>query len=80
MAVTLAEMAISGGFGLNAELPCKNPLSALFSEELGAVLQVADQQLDAVIGVFSKYGLGDADVCTDRTPYGGPRISTIRWR
>ncbi len=91
VAVTLAEMAISGGFGLNVELPCKEPLSALFSEELGAVLQVADQQLDAVIGVFSKYGLGDADVCTkigrpteDRAfqlSAGGKRVinTTLTW-
>ena len=63
-AVTLAEMAFAGGRGLNAELPGREPLGALFSEELGAVLQVADARLDAAMGVLSKHGLASADVCS----------------
>ena len=61
--VTLAEMAFSGGRGLSVELPGNEPLSALFSEELGAVLQVADERLEEVIGVLSRHGLADSEVC-----------------
>lgn len=60
--VTLAEMAFSGGRGLNVELPGKEPLGALFSEELGAVLQISETNLDAVTGVLAKHGL--AGVCS----------------
>ena len=58
VAVTLAEMAMTGGCGLIAELPGRNALEALFSEELGAVLQVAALQVAAVCGVFARHGLG----------------------
>ena len=61
--VTLAEMAFSGGRGVYADLPGKDVLSALFSEELGAVLQVDNAKLDVVLGVLAKYGLDGTDVC-----------------
>ncbi len=89
--VTLAEMAFSGGLGMNVDLPYKEPLSALFNEELGGVLQVADRQLDAVIDVLSKHGLAAADVCAkighpteDRAfqiSVGGKRVvhTTLTW-
>ena len=62
--VALAEMAFTGGRGLKAALPGKNALAALFSEELGAVLQVSAGQLDAVNGVLAKHGLADGSLCT----------------
>ncbi len=58
--ITLAEMAISGGRGMRVTLPGSSALAALFSEELGAVLQVADDQLEAVKRVLAKHGLADA--------------------
>lgn len=57
LAVTLAEMAVTGGCGLRAELSGDDPLAALFSEELGAVVQVADAALPAVHEVLQRYGL-----------------------
>ena len=59
IAVTLAEMAITGGRGVNVTLPDDDALSALFSEEPGAVLQVADANLKAVLAIFRKAGLAD---------------------
>jgi phosphoribosylformylglycinamidine synthase len=67
--VTLAEMAITGGCGLNVELPGKEPLAALFSEEPGAVLQVADAQLAAVMRVLAKFHLAGGEICAK---LGGP--------
>ena len=63
LAVTLAEMAVTGGRGLAATLPDGDALSALFSEEPGAVLQVADDKLADVLAVFRAAGLaGDVHV------------------
>ena len=59
LAVTLAEMAVTGGRGLAATLPDGDALAALFSEEPGAVLQVADERLDDVLAVFRKAGLAE---------------------
>ena len=60
LAVTLAEMAVTGGVGLDATLPDGDALSVLFSEEPGAVLQVAVENLVDVLAVFAEAGLGDA--------------------
>ena len=57
IAVTLAEMAITGGLGVNVELPEDDPIAALFSEEPGAVLQVSEKNLKEVLSIFSKAGL-----------------------
>ena len=66
LAVTLAEMAITGGQGIDVTLPDADaagnpldPLAVLFSEEPGAVLQVADDKLKAVLAVFRRARLGD---------------------
>ena len=74
LAVTLAEMAITGGCGLDVTLPdnapqprgsgalaasSMDPLAVLFSEEPGAVLQVAEDKLLAVLAVFRRARLGD---------------------
>ena len=58
IAVTLAEMAITGGRGVRVELPDGDPLEVLFSEEPGTVLQVAEKNLKAVLAVFARAGLG----------------------
>jgi len=64
LAVTLAEMAITGGKGLVASIPDVDadgnpldPLAVLFAEEPGAVLQVADEHVQEVLAIFKKAGL-----------------------
>ncbi|MBM4396530.1 MAG: phosphoribosylformylglycinamidine synthase [Deltaproteobacteria bacterium] len=60
-AVTLCEMAVAGGRGIDADLagdPAA-PLAPLFAEELGAVLQVAPSRLDEVRAVLAGHGLSD---------------------
>ncbi len=58
---TLAEMAFGGGRGIDAELAGDGdqPLAPLFSEELGAVLQVADERLEDVQNVLMHHGLSE---------------------
>ena len=65
--VTLLEMAFAGGTGLDVDLAAlpgagdTSPLAALFSEELGVVLQVrAGDDLARVQAAFAARGLGDA--------------------
>ncbi|MBF0270554.1 MAG: phosphoribosylformylglycinamidine synthase [Magnetococcales bacterium] len=57
--VTLCEMAFAGGTGLEIELDGlgKDTLAALFSEELGAVLQVRRSQLEMIRDRFSRQGI-----------------------
>ena len=57
IAVTLAEMAVTGGRGVRVELPDGDPLEVLFSEEPGAVLQVAERNVDKVLSIFARAGL-----------------------
>jgi phosphoribosylformylglycinamidine synthase len=52
--VTLAEMAISGGFGVEAALPDGDVLEQLFNEQPGAVLQVSEANLNEVLQIFKK--------------------------
>ena len=52
LAVTLAEMAITGGRGLVAKLPDGDALEQLFNEQPGAVLQVREKYLGQVLAVF----------------------------
>ena len=52
IAVTLAEMAITGGRGIKVELPDGDVLGRLFTEQPGAVLQVADENLKDVLAIF----------------------------
>ena len=59
LAVTLAEMAITGGRGVDVTLPDGDALAVLFSEEPGAVLQVADDKLKEVFAIFRRARLGD---------------------
>ncbi|NLD14542.1 MAG: phosphoribosylformylglycinamidine synthase [Gammaproteobacteria bacterium] len=59
---TVAEMAFAGHCGLNLTLDAlgvsaEQANAALFSEELGAVIQVRNADLDAVIELFNRNGL-----------------------
>ena len=62
LAVTLIEMAMSGGRGLDVNLigDAAEPLAPLFSEELGAVLQVSRKKLSQVTTILAAHGLKDA--------------------
>jgi len=57
--VTLCEMAFAGRAALDVDIAAlgADPLPALFSEELGAVLQVRDAELAAVRAHFAAGGL-----------------------
>ncbi len=62
--VTLLEMAFAGRTGLAIELPAESvkdplldPLGMLFSEELGAVLQVRTADTDRVLAFLSQAGV-----------------------
>ncbi|WP_026879634.1 phosphoribosylformylglycinamidine synthase [Ignatzschineria larvae DSM 13226] len=57
--VTLAEMAFAGHCGVEVDIADlgDNPLEVLFTEELGAVIQVRTEDLDAVMARFAKAGL-----------------------
>ncbi|NHI01312.1 phosphoribosylformylglycinamidine synthase [Oceanimonas sp. MB9] len=57
--VTLAEMAFAGNTGLDVELDLLggDHLAALFSEELGAVLQVRREDKEAVLTCLAGHGL-----------------------
>ncbi|CAH0992637.1 Phosphoribosylformylglycinamidine synthase [Sinobacterium norvegicum] len=62
---TLVEMAFAGRCGLDITLPatanadCSTVLPVLFNEEAGAVLQVANADLDAVMAVFEASGIAN---------------------
>ncbi len=57
--VALLEMAFAGRCGLNIEIDCSPQQSpaCLFNEEVGVVLQVADERIDEVYGVLEAHGL-----------------------
>jgi phosphoribosylformylglycinamidine synthase len=59
--VTLCEMAFAGHAGLEIDIAPlgEQPLDALFSEELGALVQVADPDLPAVLTVLRDHGLAE---------------------
>lgn len=58
---TITEMAFAGKTGVNIQTDelGDDVLAALFSEELGAVVQVDNGNIDVVMQVFSDSGLGD---------------------
>jgi phosphoribosylformylglycinamidine synthase len=59
VAITLLEMAFAGRAGLDIDLGAvADPVAALFSEELGAVLQVHERETDAVFQILARHGLG----------------------
>jgi phosphoribosylformylglycinamidine synthase len=60
--VTLCEMAFAARCGLSIDLsvlPGNDPVAALFSEELGAVLQVRARDVAPVLGQLAGVGLGE---------------------
>ncbi|NEX20443.1 phosphoribosylformylglycinamidine synthase [Thiorhodococcus mannitoliphagus] len=58
---TLCEMAFAGRCGVDVDLAAVGPddLSALFSEELGAVIQVRHTETDIVLRILDYYGLAE---------------------
>jgi phosphoribosylformylglycinamidine synthase len=59
---TLVEMAFAGHCGLDIKLPAggvTGAAGALFSEELGVVLQVKAEHVAAAHSVFARHGLGE---------------------
>ena len=61
---TVVEMAFAGHTGVDLTIPAgHNAFSALFSEELGAVIQVRSEDLDEVSLVLRQHGL---KACTTR--------------
>ena len=61
--VTLAEMAFAGHCGVNANIEAlgEDTLAALFNEELGAVIQVRNEDLDAVMSTLAA---NDLEACS----------------
>jgi phosphoribosylformylglycinamidine synthase len=57
--VTLCEMAFAGntGFSVSLDTLGRDPMAALFSEELGAVVQVRTSQTAEVLRVLAEHGL-----------------------
>jgi len=68
---TLCEMAFAGRTGLAVELGAADALAALFSEELGAVLQVRAGEAPAVRAALEKAGLAVSPI---GRPTAGERI------
>ncbi len=56
---TLCEMAFAGRCGLDIHLPEGDAIAQLFNEELGAVIQVASSDVDAVKAAFARVNLAD---------------------
>jgi phosphoribosylformylglycinamidine synthase len=56
--VTLSEMAFAARTGLDIALPAREPLSALFNEELGVVVQIRSVDRQALQGELDRHGLG----------------------
>ncbi|MGH8135949.1 MAG: phosphoribosylformylglycinamidine synthase, partial [Steroidobacteraceae bacterium] len=58
VAITLLEMAFAGRAGLDVDFGvAADPVAALFSEELGAVLQLRSSDEAAVMAVLERHGL-----------------------
>jgi phosphoribosylformylglycinamidine synthase len=61
---TLVEMAFAGHCGLDVRLPPEggSPAAQLFSEELGAVLQIGSDDEERAHEILSRHGLADCSV------------------
>jgi phosphoribosylformylglycinamidine synthase len=80
--VTLAEIAFASGCGLTVELERlgSDPVAALFSEELGAVLEVPAARVDEAFALLARHGLerGTAKHChLLGTPKSEPHLSFL---
>ena len=65
---TLVEMAFAGHTGIDVDISkltstLGNDLDVLFSEEIGAVIQISESDVDAVNAVFAEFGIEEC--CTD---------------
>jgi phosphoribosylformylglycinamidine synthase len=65
---TVVEMAFAGHTGVDIDLTeltsvSGNDVDVLFSEELGAVIQICESEVDAVNAVLAEHGI--LDCCTD---------------
>ena len=65
---TVVEMAFAGHTGVDIDLSkltsaSGNDVDVLFSEELGAVIQIRESDVDAIHAVFAKFGIEEC--CTD---------------
>jgi phosphoribosylformylglycinamidine synthase len=59
LAITLLEMAFAGRAGFEVDLgTVAAPVAALFSEELGAVLQLRERDAGGVQAILARHGLG----------------------
>lgn len=78
VAVSLIEMAMAGGVGIDINLPAggSNALAALFAEELGAVVQIEAQNTHDVLAVFKQFGL--AHIVHDIGAIATDRFCTIK--
>ena len=65
--VTLAEMAFAGRVGWEIGIAGENLLAALFAEELGWVVQVADTEVAKVKAAYRDAGAGVVDLGAVRT-------------
>jgi len=76
---TIAEMAFAGGTGVRVALDAAGDedLSALFSEELGAVLQVPAADVERVRSRLEEFGLGGATHVLG-APSQGDRVTFTR--
>ena len=74
--VTLMEMALSARTGLSVNLGALglDPLAALFSEELGAVVQVRQEDVPAVLQTFRAEGAIGSHVHVIGEPIAEPRL------
>ncbi|HZF25949.1 MAG TPA: phosphoribosylformylglycinamidine synthase, partial [Steroidobacteraceae bacterium] len=79
--ITLLEMAFAGHCGLDVSVPAEGvaPLAALCSEELGAVIQVRVDDLDAVRAVLRGQGL-EKETHDLGAPVAGDRIRIVAGR
>ncbi|KAF5328774.1 hypothetical protein D9619_011604 [Psilocybe cf. subviscida] len=63
---TIAEMAFAGRTGVQVSLEAipgsANPVATLFNEELGAVLQVRNSQLNDLIAIFNSTGFPSTSI------------------
>lgn len=57
---TICEMAFAGHIGVSIDISelGRDPVAALFNEELGAVLQVPRERLPGILGALKQAGLG----------------------
>ncbi|ADT87829.1 phosphoribosylformylglycinamidine synthase [Vibrio furnissii NCTC 11218] len=87
--VTLAEMAFAGHCGVKANIETlgDDALAALFNEELGAVIQVKNDELNAVLATLAAHGLaacshviGDVDASDDFVVTSGEQVLLQRSR